>query len=461
MNSTNNPSLSLEQQRLIRQAQQTVRAHAAEIDAAVDAARTVDEHADQLDAAAKTARTVRRHPATIRTATKARNKAFTPVRQTVDALSGLRAALDMSMAPALRPMQETARRAVPKFDEIKPLVQSSHSSLPLSMQVSKLVVDTPDLSSMLPKSITSPAFIVPSMSIAPDLTSNAMSMVRSVSAPIWNPEQFGIAGLKPAFSTNALDAMRMATSWQSVLPNIDLSVFGRVHDVAASLAGLNRSVADALGSLGSLRSTLGTLLDDWQTLAGFGHRLARRGVRAALEARAAVLNNDVPAVKAFARTWLGIKKITTDVLDTVVEVLLEWAGGWDVDAIEHLRSLYNTRRRRHEFQFLGETKIQGRQIDSLNRLVGNPDGDVVELGALLPAPEVDFGASTITNPRVLGFLALLDPVEQEITLARYSTHDKSITWAQAAEDCGYPAEKGNSVRRKVTRLKKQLTTQTS
>lgn len=68
MNSTNNPSLPLEQQRLIRQAQQTVRAHTAEIDAAVDAAKTVDEHADQLDAAAKTARTVRRHPATIRTA---------------------------------------------------------------------------------------------------------------------------------------------------------------------------------------------------------------------------------------------------------------------------------------------------------------------------------------------------------------------------------------------------------
>ncbi|MFD9669454.1 hypothetical protein ACFWAY_49245 [Rhodococcus sp. NPDC059968] len=41
-------------------------------------------------------------------------------------------------------------------------------------------------------------------------------------------------------------------------------------------------------------------------------------------------------------------------------------------------------------------------------------------------------------------------------VARFATIDTGMTWAKAAQDCGYPATKGESVRRKVKRIAQRI-----
>ncbi|WP_404316216.1 hypothetical protein [Prescottella equi] len=271
-------------------------------------------------------------------------------------------------------------------------------------------------------------------------------------------DSFGTVRLDPRLNMPAFESLKAAYSWESVVPRIDLSAYTYVHHVAASVSsmvsGLADHIAPMLAAVHSLPSMITSLLDDWRWLADVGHRVARSGVSAALVARQAAINGETEGVEQFARKWLGIKRVTRDVLEAVVAALLEWSVDFVGDAIDHLGKLVKRHRRGHKL--IGDTQLVGRRIDSLNREIIQPTGDVTELVALVAAPDLDFGSHEFTDPRCIALLDGLTPDEREIVLAKVSRVDKVITWEQAAQDCGFAASRGESVRRKVGRLKKKI-----
>ncbi len=153
-----------------------------------------------------------------------------------------------------------------------------------------------------------------------------------------------------------------------------------------------------------------------------GIALPGRGLVAAVKAREAVLSGDHDAVDWFARTWLGIKGITVDVLDAVIGALLDWSVEGDSEAIEEIKAL--VWKNHANIRPIGETQWRGRRVTSLNRRVIQPGGGEVELGTLVPGPDVDCTGIEFNDPRAVALFAKLDPVEKQIVAARFATTDR-------------------------------------
>ena len=69
----------------------------------------------------------------------------------------------------------------------------------------------------------------------------------------------------------------------------------------------------------------------------------------------------------------------------------------------------------------------------------------------LQASEYTSERQLITNPVLKRIMDALTPIEREIVWARH--HDGARTWADAATMCGRPASEGETVRRKLLKLK--------
>lgn len=474
MNHQYNTRLTLEQKLLMRQAQQYLDAHGDEIDAASD---TIEAASDTIDAAWDAVDAVQNieipDMAAAEDAVAAVGNTEIPdttlVEDVVDAADEA-----FEMGSLVEPIVEQIRQAAglgklrlnivdrigPNLDILKP-PSFKFGITPPTLPTFK--VPMPDLR-VLPdlKVITPPTFPVPASaqlgldlpkSLRPELP--GMDFARMIAPTL---EQIGVARFKPMFNMPAIDALKASYSWEAAVPRIDLSAYSHVHAVAASVSSMVSGLADQIApmsaAINSLSGMITSLLDDWRWLADVGHRVARSGVSAALAARQAAINGETEAVEHFARKWLGIAHVTLDVLEAVVAALLEWSVDFVGDAIDHLGKLVKRHRRGH--RLIGDTQLGGRRIDSLNREIIQPTGDVTELVALVAAPDLDFSGHEFTDPRCLALLDGLTPDEREIVLAKVSRVDKVITWEQAAQDCGFPASRGESVRRKVGRLKKKI-----
>nr|WP_218681196.1 hypothetical protein [Rhodococcus qingshengii] len=452
--------LTAEQRQRIRQVQQYVEDHAAEVDAA---ARVDDPAVDTLQTSL---------PATARTGALAAvraalvEKTAASLSPTVSAIREASAAsrLGMQAADMVKPLD------LKKLGFVQPPLLPSSVTLPnWAFDLPTLKVDLPnpllnalkvssplsDLSSVLP-TVDLTTLILPLPSVVPDLGMTAgFGLDKGVMPGILDQ----VRGFDPSITMPVLDALKATSKWESVLPRIDLSSFARVQQISEAVTSLVNQVAPVIRIVEDMRSMIGALLDGWQTLAGVGHRIARSGLVAAVKAREAVLSGDHDAVDWFARTWLGIKGITVDVLDAVIGALLDWSVEGDSEAIEEIKAL--VWKHHANIRPIGETQWRGRRVTSLNRRVIQPGGGEVELGTLVPGPDVDCTGIEFNDPRAVALFAKLDPVEKQIVAARFATTDRGITWADAAEDCGYPAAMGEAVRRKVRGLKRRIAPEAS
>lgn len=252
------------------------------------------------------------------------------------------------------------------------------------------------------------------------------------------------------------DTASMLGNWETVLPRIDLGAFNQVNQAASMLTGVWPLIGnDAFSGLfpdmpswnvlGDLQESIRSLFGNWRTLAGFGHELAETGLLVALAARQAVLNGDDETVEAFAQHWLGIKRLTKVALDAVKSALLDdsWLEKAADTVTKTIRKLYK-RVYRPTHRPVWKTQLAGQKVGILS------DG-VVEHGDLVPAPEPGAAGWQVSDPRAVMVLDRFSPAELEVIQAKFSTSERGMTWAMAADDCGQPVAMGETVRRKLKR----------
>lgn len=222
------------------------------------------------------------------------------------------------------------------------------------------------------------------------------------------------------------------------IPKLILPAFDQLHGVQTMLQGLG--------------DTISTLLASWGSLSDLGHRLARMGLQAARDARAAVVAGDLEAVEEFAGFWLGLKKITKTVIQAVSAALLD--PGWDTEQPEavlpYIKS--SAKREKKNHKLLGETRAGRSQILPLDREL-NLGGEVTtSFAEILPGPDVHLRA-VYETPLALDFLEHFTEVEVEIieTYVQGGT-----TWPSAAIECGQAGDFGEKVRRKFAYRKKKM-----
>ena len=213
---------------------------------------------------------------------------------------------------------------------------------------------------------------------------------------------------------------------------------------------LGRSALPAVEQIGQVLWRLGRAWDH-SVLPIVGRTLARVPLLAALAARRAALQGDWETVRAFVQHWLD-RRPTVPILEAAVEALLD--DGWlpesevlePVEVIAHLRARTSPEHARR-YKWIGDTQIAGRRIDSLDRPVPLPSGDLVALVEVTPAP-LGLQHDDSINPRLARALPMLKPEEQQVLLA----WEPGMTWQQAADACGLPSSFGERVRRKRGRV---------
>ncbi|PCK23250.1 hypothetical protein CHR55_30330 [Rhodococcus qingshengii] len=266
-----------------------------------------------------------------------------------------------------------------------------------------------------------------------------------------------------AFRSPLFDTASMVGNWEAVLPRIDLGAFTRVNECASMLNNTWSLLGkDALSGLlpdmpswnilGDLQECIRSLFGNWRTLADFGHELAETALDAAIAARQAALNGDEKTVEAFARGWLGIKRLTKEALDAVVAALLDdsWLGKAVGSVAKFIYRLYvDVYHPTH--RPIGETRLLGRMVGSLNWQVVQPSGGLAERGDLLQAPEPGANEWQVSDPHAVMLLDKFSADEREVLQAKFSTSERGMTWEMAAEDCGFPVKMGETVRRKLKR----------
>ncbi len=185
-----------------------------------------------------------------------------------------------------------------------------------------------------------------------------------------------------------------------------------------------------------------------------GRSLARYPLFAALRARKAALQGDLAAVRDFIIEWLE-RRPTDPVVQATIDALLEddWVPDEDdlidVEVIEHLR-LRTTDRFTRRYKLLGETQVLGRRVDSLDRLVLAPSGDLVPLVAVTadpssrPAQDLDPADAR----RARSALAKFKPEEQKVLWS----WEPGMTWQEAATAAGLTPDVAERVRRKRKRV---------
>ncbi|WP_394615857.1 hypothetical protein JNUCC0626_39995 [Lentzea sp. JNUCC 0626] len=184
---------------------------------------------------------------------------------------------------------------------------------------------------------------------------------------------------------------------------------------------------------------------------------------AAVEVRQTYLSPATPlesrdhAVRKFACDWLGWKaSVPEEKIEALVDALLSdaWPSAPDTDGPADvptlLRGLVKDHYRNWRPYDVGQ--INGMSITSHSALVHTANGETVEMGDVLPGPDLDF----TTEPRIMrvrNVLAELDPLEREVCLT-YATCEGRKSWKRAARLNGLPDSFGeNRVRRVIkTRL---------
>jgi hypothetical protein len=191
--------------------------------------------------------------------------------------------------------------------------------------------------------------------------------------------------------------------------------------------------------------------------------VASRAVRAALEARDAVVRGDGQSshevVAGYVSQWLGLNP-TGAMVEAAGNALLQAPldphdSSPDTDVVKRLRSA--TFRQRRAWRPIGETWLRGRRVDALDR----PLRLVADNEALTVADTAgaeDRYAADLDGwhgHRIARVLTQLRDDERDV--AMMYAHDAVITWGDAARACGRPEAFGERVRRKLLRLGKRLT----
>ncbi len=312
------------------------------------------------------------------------------------------------------------------------------------------------------------------MAIAPDLglfkiNQSAVSLAASFPAPSVARHIFpaaGDLGFHQAIS-------RMVNSWDHGL----LGINQQLAKSAAALVTPHQDLIRSMASLGSIRAAAaGSLVDfaamsatagladlfrSWRETAETGlgllRGLARAAHRAALRARAAVLNGDDGPVTWFIETWLHMR-VTPERIEAVSAALLD--EGWDVGIPEDpaylltdLRS--RTVRQARVLRPIWETQLNYRTIGRLDHTVTTSNGTLLTVADLVPDPQTTEDlvlANECEEQRLRRVLTRLKPDELQVTNV-YAERSK-LTWAEAARLAGAadPAAMGERVRRKLKRL---------
>lgn len=243
--------------------------------------------------------------------------------------------------------------------------------------------------------------------------------------------------------TQAITSMESFAAYADRIPRLVVPAFDRLDGVQSMIQGLS--------------NTVGKLLADWGSLSSLGHRLASIGLWAARDARAAVVAGDLDAVEAFARGWLGLKKITHAVIMAVSAALLD--PGWDTErpdaVLPYIKS--GTKREKKNHKLLGEIRAGRSKILPLDRQLQLGNGESTSFAEHLPGPDVQLRAA-YENPLACAFLESFSEVEIEIVETYLQG---GVTWPSAAIDCGKSGEFGEKVRRKFSYRKRKMTESTT
>jgi hypothetical protein len=162
-------------------------------------------------------------------------------------------------------------------------------------------------------------------------------------------------------------------------------------------------------------------------------------------------------VARFAEKWLGLRPTDVNIAATGNAFLQAPLDGLHPDGdhavVRQLRT--DVRDQRRAWRFIGETRLCGRLVDSLDRPPAWADADgpltVADAVAGGIPPDLVEGWNDARLPRIL---ARLRPDELQVTLAK---GHQGLTWTAAAEACGMTAEFGERVRCKLKRLGADLT----
>ncbi|MEU7955553.1 hypothetical protein AB0B62_30625 [Micromonospora chalcea] len=189
---------------------------------------------------------------------------------------------------------------------------------------------------------------------------------------------------------------------------------------------------------------------------------ASRAVRAALQARDAVIQEDQQAGRAVVATyvsqWLGLAPTVT-MVEAAGNALLQapldpYDPSPDSAVVKRLRSATFLQRR--AWRPIGETWLHGRRVDSLERplRLGADEQMLTVADTLGIEDRHDIDLEGWQDRRVPRVLTQLHADERDVAMAY--AHDPATTWATAARACGRPEAFGERVRRKLLRLGKNL-----
>jgi hypothetical protein len=231
----------------------------------------------------------------------------------------------------------------------------------------------------------------------------------------------------------------------------------------ASLAAARVGAFGSLADVAAVSATAGLvdLFRSWRETAETGlgllRGLARAAHRAALRARAAVLNGDDGPVAWFIEAWLRMR-VTPERIEAVSAALLE--EGWDADIPEDPAPLLTDLRVRTVLQArvlrpIWQTQLNYRTIGRLDHTVTTSNGTLLTVADLVPDPRTTEDlvlANECEVQRLRRVLSRLKPDELQVTNV-YAGRSE-LTWAEEARLAGAadPAAMGERVRRKLKRL---------
>lgn len=243
----------------------------------------------------------------------------------------------------------------------------------------------------------------------------------------------------------------------SVFDNVTAAAYRHAQGLSAWMQTTHRVAMDAAWR--APHESIASMLRGFTTLADQGVVWGWRGLWTALQARRAVLRGDVGAVMRFLKEVLGFQRTPPTLVDAASAVLLEEAAwlpaDWEVDDAVCPRIRQLTIREHRNFRLIGDTKLCGRPVDSLDREVTISRSEVVSvpLVEVLPAPRPRAGVDDITDPRLLEIFGRLTERERAILRVRA---EAARNWADTAVSCGATRAEVENLRRKLKRLSKSI-----